>query len=404
MRQCLLFLVIFFSSLIWIEGYTASTDKLSATMTNGKIIYNRYCSGCHMENGEGTTLGAPALKKGLDSSSYITIDKPVSRNIDIILYGIDGTLMLPFKDFLSNAQLADVTTYIRNAWGNNTGDLVTPEEVQQRRDSVTTINSSEQYSLASFMHNGKIGYRAYCARCHQLDGHGQAPYGPKLRGSYLASSPELITYRIDLLIRGAAGTRMRGYAKQLSDLELAEILTYIANDLGNNGKQFILPSQIKVERDRLAKLVLEKEDLNIKYSKDELMTKGRLTYMAYCARCHLPNGLGGAQPGVRALSGSHLLTKGSVNDSIDVVLIGVPGSIMRTFANRMTNFEIAAIITYIRNAWGNQTGNVVQPIDVMERRQILQKKIDYQMKNQLIQQDETEQKKARKYGTKPYKQ
>lgn len=383
----------------------AHSNQLAIAISKGKKIYEQYCAACHMNNGEGTTLGAPALKKGLASSSFITIDKPVSRNIDIVLNGA-GTLMPSFKKILSNEQLAEVITYTRNAWGNNTGDFITPDEIQQQRVYIKenlSLNLDQPNLLKTFMQNGKLEYRAYCARCHQLDGKGQAPYGPKLKGSYITRNSELITYKIDLVLKGAAGTRMRSYANQLSDLELAGILTYIANDWGNNGNQLIWPSQIKAERERLAKLSSEEEDVNKKYTQRELMMKGQITYMAFCARCHLPSGLGGAQRGVRPLRGSYLLTKGPVNDSIDVVLVGVPGTIMRTFANRLTNYELAAIITYVRNMWGNKTGDVVQPIDVVKRRQILQDKINYQLNNQLIQQDVLEQENATKYGTKPYK-
>lgn len=392
--------------LIFLSLFIASTSLYTANLSleKGKIIYNQYCVACHMQNGEGTLLGAPALKKGLDSSSYITVDQPVSRNIDLVLHGVDGALMPAFEKILSNEQLADVITYTRNAWGNETGTIVTAAEVQQRRDLVKVDNKViVKPSLPIFMQDGKTLYRAYCARCHQLNGRGQAPYGPKLKGSYLTSHNELTHYKIKLLLKGAAGTRMRSYAKQLSDLELAEILTYISNAWGNNSNQLITPAQIKTEREHLKNSSFDKKELNTIYAMDEEMAKGRTLYMAYCARCHLPTGLGGAQQGVPALSGSFLLTRGGIDKPINIVLVGVPGSIMRTFAYRLTDSEIAAIVTYISNGWNNKSGRIVHPAEVKKQRQLLQDKIDYQMKNQLIQQDVVEQEKAKKYGTIPYK-
>ena len=47
--------------------------------------------------------------------------------------GKQGTAMVAFKDQLNDQDLADVITYERNAWGNNTGTLVTPEQVKAAR-------------------------------------------------------------------------------------------------------------------------------------------------------------------------------------------------------------------------------------------------------------------------------
>lgn len=401
-----LFLSLLALSLIAFKAIAANESEPNAaafqsTMKAGEGIYKIYCVACHQANGEGQRLGAPALKKGLYNSSYITIDKPVSLNIDILLNGVEGTPMIGYKQILKDDELAAVITYIRNAWNNNTGDLVTAEEIKARKKTndeqkLSAVDSDKtKYNNTELMSKGQVVYRAYCARCHQLDGIGKAPYGPRLIGSYLGSDPRLIPYKIDMLLQGVAGTRMRSYAKQLSDLELAAVATYIANGLQNHGNQLIQPQDIAKKRQLLALLATKKDTETQKtYSYQQLMQEGEIQYMAHCARCHLPDGSKGARPGIPALKGSAIITKGTSTQHIDVVLLGVPGSIMRSFGNRLTNLEIAAILTYQRNAFGNHRNDLIQPKEVQERRVLLQKQIDYQNANQLIQQDEKEKKEA----------
>ena len=55
-------------------------------------------------------------------------DQLVSH-VDIVVNGKKGTAMQAFAAQLSEAEIAAVVTYERNAWGNNTGDMVTPKEI-----------------------------------------------------------------------------------------------------------------------------------------------------------------------------------------------------------------------------------------------------------------------------------
>jgi cytochrome c oxidase subunit 2 len=97
-------------------------------------------------------------------------------------------------------------------------------------------------------------------------------------------------------------------------------------------------------------------------SMDDLMTSGQKVYLAKCAACHMPNGEG--LPGVfPAIKGSNI----ALNDRtghIDILLNGRTGTAMQAFAKQLTLSEIAAVITYQRNAWGNNTGDIVQASEV----------------------------------------
>ncbi len=95
---------------------------------------------------------------------------------------------------------------------------------------------------------------------------------------------------------------------------------------------------------------------------DELMQQGEQVYLRACAACHLPNGEGvpGAFP---ALKGSPIAT-GDVAGHIDIVLNGKSGTAMQAFRDQLSATELAAVITYERNAWGNSLGEAVSPTQI----------------------------------------
>lgn len=95
------------------------------------------------------------------------------------------------------------------------------------------------------------------------------------------------------------------------------------------------------------------------WSHDELMAEGEKVYARICAACHQPTGMG--IPSVfPALKGSPVAT-GNVQEHIKIVLHGRPGTAMQAFAQQLSTTELAAVITYERNAWDNNTGDTVLP-------------------------------------------
>lgn len=97
-------------------------------MAMGKLKYEQFCSACHQVDGSGIPPLYPALK-----ASSVAVGNPISRHIDMILNGVSGSAMQAFKDQLSDDEIAAIVTFERNAWGNNTGDVVQPGAVTQRR-------------------------------------------------------------------------------------------------------------------------------------------------------------------------------------------------------------------------------------------------------------------------------
>jgi cytochrome c oxidase subunit 2 len=98
---------------------------------------------------------------------------------------------------------------------------------------------------------------------------------------------------------------------------------------------------------------------------DELFHKGKDLYESKCGACHQVTGLG-LPPAFPALNGSKIVN-GPVADHLHIVINGKQGTAMQAWGT-LNDLEIAAIVTYERNAWDNKTGDVVQPADVKQAR------------------------------------
>ena len=101
------------------------------------------------------------------------------------------------------------------------------------------------------------------------------------------------------------------------------------------------------------------------FTKDELMERGTKVYAANCAACHGQNGEGVAT--FPKLAGSKI-AKGPAAGHVGIVLNGKAGTAMQAFGAQMNDLDLAAVITFERNAFGNNTGDVVQPSQVKAAR------------------------------------
>jgi len=103
------------------------------------------------------------------------------------------------------------------------------------------------------------------------------------------------------------------------------------------------------------------------WTKDELMAKGEQVY-AQCIACHGAGGEGIPAAGFPALKGS-AIAMGPVAAHLDIVINGSKvNPAMAAYGAQMSDADLAAVITYERNAWGNNTGDAVQPADVKAAR------------------------------------
>ena len=103
------------------------------------------------------------------------------------------------------------------------------------------------------------------------------------------------------------------------------------------------------------------------WSEAELVERGQGVYQVNCVACHQANGKG-VPPVFPALDGSEIV----MNDkqrNIEILMEGVQGAAMQSFANQLSEVDLAAVITYTRKSWSNGQGGddeIVVPKDIVE--------------------------------------
>ncbi|HEU4622090.1 MAG TPA: cytochrome c oxidase subunit II [Burkholderiaceae bacterium] len=108
------------------------------------------------------------------------------------------------------------------------------------------------------------------------------------------------------------------------------------------------------------------EDLNKTWALADLKAQGEKIFNGNCAACHQASGKG--VPGqFPALDGSKVLLSSAHDESINILLNG-RNQKMPAWKSQLNDVEIASVITYTKNAWGNSTGQVVQPKEVASLR------------------------------------
>lgn len=108
---------------------TATTAVSAASLVQGKAIYTQNCLTCHQADGGGVDGLNPPLSK----TSWVLGEK--SRIINVLLHGLQGqdidgepyNNVMPAQDHLSDQQIADVLTFVRNSFGNKASAIKAPE-------------------------------------------------------------------------------------------------------------------------------------------------------------------------------------------------------------------------------------------------------------------------------------
>jgi cytochrome c oxidase subunit 2 len=129
--------------------------------------------------------------------------------------------------------------------------VVTAEEytawvtTQQKAMAAAADDPSKVWTLADLVKRGESVYAANCAACHQASGKGAGPIKP-LDGSAIVTDKDH-GKMIAVVLNGAAGGAMPAW-KQLSDTELAAVMTYAKNNWSNKTEQIVQPAEVLAAR------------------------------------------------------------------------------------------------------------------------------------------------------------
>ncbi len=103
---------------------------------------------------------------------------------------------------------------------------------------------------------------------------------------------------------------------------------------------------------------------NQEWTLEQLVAQGQTVYNTFCMACHQQNGQG-LPPAFPALTGSPT-TIGPIEDHISTVINGRPGTAMAAYGGLLNPVDLAAVITFERNALGNSVGDMVTPVEILQ--------------------------------------
>lgn len=139
------------------EPAAAGVDLAALQQADGEQIYTSRCATCHQASGK----GVPGVFPPVTGTEYVTGEK--GQLVRIILHGLSGEIevggqtysgsMPPWGSFLSNEEVAAVSTYLRQNFGNEASE-VTPSEVQAVRNAHT--DRSQPWTAEELAENAGI--------------------------------------------------------------------------------------------------------------------------------------------------------------------------------------------------------------------------------------------------------
>lgn len=118
---------------------------------------------------------------------------------------------------------------------------------QQEKQKALAALSDKTMTKDELIANGQKVYSTNCAACHGATGAGVPGVFPAITGSALVNNPDTKDH-INILLNGVAGSAMQAFGKQLSERDIASVITYQRNALGNSEGTLVQPSDIKAAK------------------------------------------------------------------------------------------------------------------------------------------------------------
>jgi cytochrome c oxidase subunit II len=116
---------------------------------------------------------------------------------------------------------------------------------QKQKSQAAASDANKTWTRDELLARGKQVYAQACAACHGPNGEGVGPF-PKMTGSPIVNGP--IGPHLNIVLRGKPGTAMQAFGPQLNDADIAAVVTFERNSLGNNKGDMLQPAQVKAAR------------------------------------------------------------------------------------------------------------------------------------------------------------
>lgn len=312
---------------------------LGVQLDDAMTLYAENCSVCHGLNGEGIGATPPLNNSALQALAFDDIYKVISRGrFDTAMPAWNKEDGGPLSDY----QIGELVALIQSGDWNATGERVVnlglaplipfttdPDPILLERVGSLPDGSTLQTAIRIFSAN--------CVACHGADGLGSgiapAVNDAVVREKTTEDLTRIVTY-------GNAGTLMAGWSNVLTAEEIDTMVALI--------KRW----------DEIPVGLIPAPNIPIPVTEESLALGSQL-YASNCSRCHGPEGQG--TPRAPSLNVKSFLADTTDQAIQQIITLGVPGTAMPTWGDRMTDAEIQAIVGFIRQ-WEATAPEVAQPV------------------------------------------
>lgn len=320
---------------------SAQELQLTSDLDGAMTLYAENCSVCHGLAGEGIGATPPLANAALAATDSQALAKIIAR-------GLYGTAMpawsLEDGGPLSDYQIGQMVSLIQSGDWQATQDRVVNLGLAPLVPFTTQPDPAILASLASLpdgdlLAQGVQLYAEQCVACHGADGLGTS-LAPALNDAVVRART---TEELERIIRlGVTGTLMAGWEKSLDDTRIAAALELITR------WEEVPPGAIPAP-DRPVPTTAES------------LALGSQLFASSCARCHGPEGQGSQR--APSLNVSGFLSSTTDLAIQQIISLGVPGTSMPAWGDRLTDAEILAIVGFIRS-WEPTAPEVAEPARV----------------------------------------
>jgi len=314
-------------------------EILFVQLDDAMTLYAENCAVCHGLNGEGIGATPPLNATGLQTMSYEELYK-------VIAHGRFETAMPAWSKAdggpLSDYQIGELVALIESGDWKETGDRVvnlglaplipfTTDPDPALFKAVGSLPAGETLQTAITI------YASQCVACHGADGLGTgiapALNDPAVREKTADELERTITF-------GNAGTLMAGWSNVLMPEDINVMVALVQR------------------WDEIPTGAIPAPDVFVPTTEESIALGGEL-YSTNCSRCHGPDGQG--TPRAPSLNVKSFLVDTTDQAIQQIITLGVPGTAMPAWGDRMTDAEIQAIIGFLRQ-WEATAPEVAQPM------------------------------------------
>ena len=308
----------------------AEEQRVDAVMA-GTELFATNCVACHGADGTGIGAIPPLNSAAIRKLDAELLSKTIER-------GRYATIMPAFHvnegGVLSTREIEEIVTLLHYGSWNFVEERVaelglTPPQLEVIEVPAETLLAVQALPDGDLLSQGMTFFAENCAVCHGTNGEGTS-VAPALNTVDVRTRYDE-TSIARVINEGLPGTVMAGWSAQITADELSALINFIFRWEEIEGAGLEMP-------------VVETPPLDMSPAR---IAQGQATFNLVCIQCHGANAFGSAM--APALNNQQFLTATSDGAIQQIIMLGVPGTVMPSWAGYLREDDIVSIVAYLRS-------------------------------------------------------